>query len=281
MTSPSELQVPFQIPCQGQRWPAPDRRYQEVVVFVHHYGGNRKSMRRHIQWVNELGFDAVSFNLSFNSWKKWRSLPLTSDLRFGLRHYWAEEVAKVLNSISEKKILYSFSSPSAGAVHALAERHCSDVKAWVCDGGPFFRIFRCFYNYLSHQAGLHNPALKLSLTLASYQTFPGYGYEEDMARCLKIFPRDFPVLSVRGWLDPLVPPVAIDEFFASQKHLDFEVLALPEGGHMDGLKNFPEEYIPRVKAFLLKQATAYKVLKARPRSEKSPEAPRRGRTVES
>ncbi len=219
-------------------------------------------MRRHIEWVNSLGYDAVSFDLSFNNFKSWVKVPLNSSLQFGLRHVWAEEIAKALNSVSEKKILYSFSLPSSGAAEALAERRCTDVKAWICDGGPFLRLFRCFFNYAHHQANLHNPALKLPLALTAYQIFPGRNFAEDMNSCLSQFPKGFPVLNIRGWADPLVPPVAIDEVFAPHRHLDFEALALPEGRHIDGLKNHAQEYTPRVENFLKLHSTAHKSLKA-------------------
>jgi hypothetical protein len=80
-------------------------------------------------------------------------------------------------------------------------------------------------------------------------------HEKEITQHLKALPKHFPILSIRGWQDQLVPPSAIEKAFAGHDQIDLEILNLPQGDHMDGLKNFPEAYKPRVEEFLKNVAT--------------------------
>ncbi len=78
------------IPGEGAILSSPNKKYEELIVFVHFFGGNKLSMRRHVDFVNELGFDALTFNLSFDQNFWLRKLPVSRTKRFGLRHIWGD-----------------------------------------------------------------------------------------------------------------------------------------------------------------------------------------------
>jgi pimeloyl-ACP methyl ester carboxylesterase len=239
----------LELPYGGELVPADKKLREETIVFVHHFGGSPRTVTRHLDLVNSLGFDAVRFNLLFNDVKPMTRLPITANLRFGARHVWAEQIESILNAIPGRKILYSFSMPSAAALDALARRQANDVAGWICDGGPFLQLPRCVWNLYTHEYGLRSRILRSAATGASLVLF-GVGLEFEVGSMLKRLPKNFPVLSIRGWRDPLVPPSAIDEVFSQQDHLDLETLALAEGKHLDGIKFFREEYTARLQRFL-------------------------------
>ncbi|MEO0336836.1 MAG: hypothetical protein AAF202_10595, partial [Pseudomonadota bacterium] len=51
------------------------------------------------------------------------------------------------------------------------------------------------------------------------------------------------------------PISAIDEFFEQQDHLNLEILSLPEADHLQGLKEYPEDYKGRLSKFITSHAT--------------------------
>jgi pimeloyl-ACP methyl ester carboxylesterase len=239
----------LQLPFDAELSPAATRRYRETVVFVHHFGGSKKSLTRHVNAINQLGFDAVVFNLIFSDTKPKDRLPITADLKFGTRHIWTEQIEAVLNAIPGRKIIYSFSMPSASALAAISRRNAKDVAAWVCDGGPFLSLTRCVWNLYKHEYEVKSRLVRGAFTGLSLVLF-GLGFEREVKEMLLRLPEGFPVLSIRGWDDPLVAPVAIDQVFEQQTHLEIEMLSFGEGRHLDGLKRFPEQYLARLEKFL-------------------------------
>ncbi|HVK61238.1 MAG TPA: alpha/beta hydrolase, partial [Bdellovibrionales bacterium] len=180
-------------------------------------------------------------------------LPITGDLKFGARHIWAGQIEAILNAIPGKKILYTFSMPSTAAFEAIANRKAEDISAWVCDGGPFGQILRCTWNLLTHEQKIESKILRAASTGLSYFFF-GLGLEKQVQQWSRSLPKDFPIFSIRGEKDPLVPPSAIEDMFAEADQVDLKVLTLPDGGHLDGLKNFPDLYKPAVERFLKRSA---------------------------
>ncbi|RYZ63870.1 MAG: hypothetical protein EOP05_22895 [Proteobacteria bacterium] len=234
---------------------APQKRFQETIVFVHHFGGGMRTTLRHLRLVNNLGFDAVRFELAFNSFEARNLLPISADLKIGARHIWMEQIESVLNAIPGKKILYSFSMPSLGALGAIANRHANDITGWVTDGGPFLQLMRASNNLFEHEYHVKNPLLRLAYTGGSYMMF-GWGTEVSVPRWLEELPKGFPVLSIRGGKDPLVPVSAINAVFNQTDCLGLEKLFIPDGAHLDGLKKFASVYEPAVKGFLTKIGTS-------------------------
>lgn len=229
-----------------------DRRYDETILFVHHFGGSPKNMHRHVALVNELGFDAVTFQLLINDFIP-KQVPITGELRVGARHIWAEQVENMLNHIPGRKIVYSFSMPSLGALRAIGRRRANDVTAWVCDGGPFLDLIKCVWNLLEHEVKVENKIVRSLASVYGYAMF-GMGAERQVEKAAAALPRMFPVLSIRGEKDPLVPVSAIEEVFKHAPQIELVRAHLENGKHLDGLKNFPQEYRSFIEPFLRQHA---------------------------
>jgi hypothetical protein len=97
--------------------------------------------------------------------------------------------------------------------------------------------------------------MKLSAVAASFLAMGIYNYKRDVRTYFRSLPDGFPVLSIRAWQDALVPIAAIDQFFELQNHLSLEILSLPEADHLQGLKEYSEDYQPRLMKFLERHAT--------------------------
>lgn len=78
---------------------------------------------------------------------------------------------------------------------------------------------------------------------------------KDVHDQLATFPKGFRILSIRGWKDMLIPPNHIDGIFERHANLDWRKLSLPKAGHLNGLKDFREEYIAGLAPFLDEVAT--------------------------
>lgn len=242
-----------ELPFDAQLMPAPQKRFRETIVFVHHFGGSQRTVLRHIKLVNTLGFDAVRFNLAFNELKLGQTLPIASNLRFGATYVWTEQIEAILNAVPGHKVLYSFSMPSLGALGAISHRKAHGISGWVCDGGPFLQLLRCTWNLLTHEYHIDNPVKRALYSALAYFLFGGV--EFSVSGWMQALPKTFPVLSIRGEKDPLVPISAIDEVFALGHLKDLQRISLPDGHHLDGLKKFPALYEPPVRAFLTRIGT--------------------------
>jgi pimeloyl-ACP methyl ester carboxylesterase len=245
---------PSGLPLDGRWHCTPKREFEEVVVFVHHYGGNRSSVKKHADFVSALGFDSVCFTLGAPYRPGWIKRTPLGDIRYGLRQRWETEIGRILDAIPRPKIIYSFSFPSIPAACALAEREAQDVRAWICDGGPFLMPVQCFWNYYTHHERTPALWLRTARVAAGVAALGMWNLKEDLYQALEKLPANFPVLSVRYWQDQLVPIAAIDEAFSGNHRLKLETLTLPEGDHIEGLQNHPAEYKPRVAQFLKKIA---------------------------
>lgn len=241
------------LPYDAQLLLAPTKRFRETIVFVHHFGGSQRTVLRHIKLANTLGFDAVRFNLQFNELKLGQALPITSNLNFGASFVWRDQIEAILNAIPGRKILYSFSMPSLGALGAISHRKASDINGWVCDGGPFLQLLRCTWNLLTHESKIENLLQRAIYSGLAYFLFGGV--EVAVPGWMQSLPAKFPVLSIRGEKDPLVPVSAIDDVLKMGPQIDLEKLSLPDGAHLDGLKRFPALYEAPVRAFLTRIGT--------------------------
>lgn len=248
----------IELPYEGFILEPSNLRFKETIVFTHHWGGQKNSPRAHMDYVASLGFRSISFSQSFHSPKSLRPrVDLLPQAFGGLRHVWAQELSEILDLTEGDKILFSFSMPSGSALMSLGDRNAKDIKAWICDGGPFLKPHTCYWNYFKYQKPIKNWILRESAVLGSYLLFGNLGFKKDAQKAFSKLPSQFPILSIRGWQDPLVPPSAIEELFSLAPEANVEVLSLPEAGHIDGLKKSPNEYKTRVKRFLEKTAELY------------------------
>ncbi|MGE0528815.1 MAG: alpha/beta fold hydrolase [Bdellovibrionales bacterium] len=231
-------------PCNGRLRHARDKRFAATVVFIHHFGGNRSSTRRHQDMVLDMGLDCFSFDLSFNRTPKWT---LLNSLSENALESWTRELELVLNALPGDKILYSFSFPSTSVPTLLARRPRTDIKAWICDGGPFLEPWRCLWNYFIYAEPTPRLTKRFLLTCYSYVFIGGPLYETRIHDSVSRLDPGLPILSVRSGRDVLVPERAIDRVFKVNPRLNLNVLRLPEAPHLEGFKQQPEKYTAAVR----------------------------------
>jgi len=217
-----------------------------TVIFVHQFGGNRLTLGRSIQLVHRLGLDAVWFPLLYNKVELHAFTPAAAN-GWGFGQVWANQVARVLKSVRGPKILFTQSMPSNSAMTALSENP-DEVLGWICDGGPFLRIFECVNNLYRKHFHMNAPSA-YALTACSLVWY-GRDFRRNLPQKLRQLPDQFPVLSLRGEKDHLVSPEAIDDFFRAGTQLRLTKKSFAEGGHLDLLKRFEAEYEESVRNFL-------------------------------
>lgn len=246
------------MPLGGELTQAQQGKDSDVlVIFVHHYGGNMHTTKRHSRLVNKLGYDSFRFNLPYNplltktpAYKV--ALFLTMQLSFGLEKLWGQAILKVIQHFKHRKIVvYSLSSPSFGVIHALYKLNTEPrILAWICDGGPFFNLWKSFDNYFSVIDRVPNKVLRAAISTSSYWLWRGPFLKPIVKNKLKQFRQNFPILSIRAHQDLLVPPESIAAVFEGHKNLNLQVLDLNESGHLDGIKLQSKLYRESVEIFL-------------------------------
>lgn len=240
----------------GEWFRSQNKSFNETILLVPFWGAEKKNLQRHTDFLGEIGFDCVLFDLK-DSWPEIATNTLSSKAQFGLKHVWAEQIEALLNEIPGDKIVFSFSNPSASAIEAIAHRNASDIKGLICDGGPSGQLWHSMVNFFTHETPIPFYIAKaLAAATTAFLWHPRFltVIHDD----LKKFPKNFRVLSIRGWKDPLISPKMIDLVFEPHRQLDWQKLSLPEGRHLNGLKDFPDSYKPPVIQFLSEISTALK-----------------------
>lgn len=228
-----------------------ERKSAQLIFFVHFFQGNKKALRRHVELVNELGYDAYVFNLK-DSLKEQLYLPYSHvSKKFGLKHALADQIEEHLNLLPEykSKIIFAFSNVAGSAIEAMARRKDQDAVALVCDSGPGAAFMYSSYKLIEQQMQIKSLPLKVlgtPLVMLSWSL----SMHKDISIDLQKLPEGFPVLSIRGWKDKLISPSHIDKIFESAKNIYWIKLALPEAGHLTGLRDFPIEYRSGLENFL-------------------------------
>jgi len=234
----------------GRKVAAKTRRFRETVLFFPWLHGTESQLASHQSFVAELGFDSIAFKLSGTTNRIWQRIPLLKKVDFHLRQLWQEEVLAAMREVSGPKILYSFSLPSTAVAEALAQVGCRDISAWICDGGPFFELPKCMWNYYTYVEPEKFLPKKLAQITLGLQAVGYPRLVSEVSSALRQLPDGFPVLSVRAWQDRLVPISAIEQVFEGKSNLHLESLTLPEADHLRGLQDFPNDYKPSVSRFL-------------------------------
>lgn len=242
------------LPHRGRRVLAKKKQFRETILFVHHFGGNRASVKRHQDFVADLGFDSVSFDLSFWFDPQKFPIPLLKHSQPLLRDRWQKQIAEMLTAISGPKIVYSFSFSSNLAAVVMAQSFSNDIVAWIADGGPFLMPLRCFWNYFTFIEPTRFLPLKLLKLALGFNSLQFWNLKKELHSALEKLPEELAVLSIRSWQDRLVPIAAIDEAFSGPHAFRFETLTLPEADHINGFEKFPAEYKPRIAKFLSEHA---------------------------
>ncbi len=242
-------------PDEGEIYQAGEKKERKnsdtLIFFVHFFGGHKKALRRHIEFVNELGYDAYAFNLR-DELNEHYYVPYSEvSEKFGLKHAMADQIEEHLDLITGYKsvIVFAFSNMAGCAIEAMARRDISPFKALICDSGPGASFVQSSYRFLGEQFKVKFVPLRLLATPLFILSWSKAAHK-DIPEDLKKFPNGFPVLSIRGWKDVLIKTSDIDQIFEPCKNINWTKLSLPEAQHLTGLKDYPNEYRSGVEDFL-------------------------------
>ena len=211
-----------------------------LVVFVHFFGGHQRILKRHIQLVNDLGYDAFAFNMPARLDLGWR---LLFSSKFGLKHLYSRMLDFYLDQIDGKKIIFSFSNPSASAIESIANRDSKDIQALICDSGPSGKFMQSAWNLAMQQQ--KNPYLMIFFSF-----FWSFKFHLDLGGQLASLPLGFPILSIQPMKDPVIPPDHIQKVFKPDQLTGLKIYQPIEAGHLNALKINPEEYRKHLQDFL-------------------------------
>ncbi|MCB0376894.1 MAG: alpha/beta hydrolase [Bdellovibrionales bacterium] len=224
------------------------KKHPETIVLVHHMWGSHKTTRLHYFFLNELGYDCVSFDLILgSSLDSQATHPYVRYVVNGVFAVWTKQIHQALDQIEGKKIIFAFSGPSLSALSTAAKR--SDVEKVICDGGPFEDIYSNTINFFKIVVGLPGNTLP---KIASFFGTSVWGLAPlaKLHRKLDHWNPEIPILSIRGREDDIVALSSIESLFNKHPHLPLDTLVIDHGKHLDGLKNYPQIYKAKVSQFL-------------------------------
>jgi hypothetical protein len=253
-------------PDQGELIQAsPTKKSGYLVFFVHFLNGHKKALKRHVQLVNELGYDAYIFNLK-DDFKDHNYIPYSSRTKkIGLKHVIADQIQDHLNLFPQykNKMVFAFSNIAGCAIEAMVRRlpKENDIHGLICDSGPGMSFLRSSYNLFKYEFKMQSFLLRAALTTPFALAWSPQ-MNSDIHDDLEKLPDQFPILSIRGWRDQLISVESINAVFEPHGHLKWKKLNLPEAVHITGLRDFPNEYKPPVIDFL-EQFIAVAPLKAK------------------
>ena len=242
-------------PHEGEIFQPKEKKFEEIIVFVHWYGGHKKQLKRHIQFVNQLGFRAFAFNLFPQPFKGSRILLKNPGTYFTtLLSRWSRQVLDVLSYFEdEKKILFGFSFGCNVITQVFSK--ITSVTAVVFDGGPFSGIVENSWRYQSYQEPVKNPLLRIMAVILWILFCGFFSLRFKIHSALKKWPVGLPVLSFRVVEDLLVPPSSIDKILKPHSQLDLTISLIPKVQHLQGMKFQPELYQKTLEKFLVKYST--------------------------
>ncbi len=232
------------------RHSAKETKFKPTVIFVHHMWGSHKTCWRHFRYLNDKGFNCISFDLLMgSSHTKYQYHPEMKYIYKGVFYIWTRQIRTILDSIEGPKIVYSFSGPSLSALWACQGR--DDIVKVICDGGPFHDLYENTKNFFYYEIGIKNKTLN---AIASFFGTAIWGYKplRKLHQVLSFWPSNIPILSIRGRQDNIVNIESIRAVFDPHPKLDLTVLELQHGKHLDGIRDYPEEYCKTMYPFIKK-----------------------------
>lgn len=238
-------------PDDGELFKSEQKKSDHLIFFVHFFQGHKKALKRHVDLVNELGYDAYVFNLR-DDLKEHQFVPYSHvSKKFGMKHALADQIEEHLNLLPEykTKIVFAFSNVSGSAIEVMARRPQQDVVALICDSGPGAAFMYSSFQLLEHQMKVKLLPLKAALTPVVMLSWSPE-LHRDIPKDLQKLPEGFPVLSIRGWKDPMISPAHIDKIFEHAPNIHWIKLGLPQAAHLNGLRDYPQEYRAGLESFL-------------------------------
>ena len=226
-------------------------KYNTLVVLVHHLGGTPEQLKYHVRFLNQNGFDVYTYPAFLHGKSHWKEFsPIIKKEKSQVLEIWTEELKMHLNHLPGTKIIFSFSFPSAAALMAILER--TDIKALICDGGPFLNLPLATWRLFTHHYHITSLFMKIYLTGKMCMDFKLLSVGKKLIRNLPHIPSHFPVLSLQSEKDRQAPPSSINKLFKIMKQAHLTVCRLKHSPHLEGLKTEKSFYIKNVIAFLKK-----------------------------
>ena len=227
------------------------KKYSTLIIMVHHLGGVPEQLKHHITFLNQSGFDVYSYSAFLNGKNHWKDfLPIIKNTKEGVVEIWAKELEDILDQFKEDKIIFSFSFPALAALLAASKR--KDIKALICDGGPFSHLLLAVWKFFTYYHPVRNIFSKIHLTSRMYLGFKPASIKKSIKKQLPHLPESLPVLSIQSIKDQQIPPSYINSFFSKIKHINLTVCQLKNSIHLQGLKTEREFYIKNILQFLKK-----------------------------
>lgn len=229
-----------------------------TIFVVPFFGGKRPSLKRHMDYFESLGYKTEFIDLPFTPFDiktsrqnliSFKSSETSELIKLGLRPMWSEVINRSLNAHQGPKIIFSMSNPSAGAIDAIADRNGHDIMGLICDGGPSSNLMNSLLNYYKYEKPVANYIARYGFATFARLAID-HKFDEHTKDSLMKFRQGFRILSIRGWKDPLISPQMIDQVFEPHQQIDWEKLSLPEAEHLNGLKDFPDDYKQGLERFL-------------------------------
>ncbi len=228
-------------------------KFAETLVFVPFFGGNQTQLKKHIELAQSLGFKTEFIALDEDIKSLFTNV-FSANRGLGFKHVWADRIESELNRIPGNKIVFAMSNPASGAIEAIARRSASDITALICEGGPTDNFWESIVNYLTFEKPIGFKPARWAVAAATTVLWTP-DFRNSLHKDIERLPENFPILSIRGWKDPLIEFKDIDAVFEGHNNIDWQKLSLPEAGHLNGLKDYTDDYVEPVKKFLGKVAT--------------------------
>ena len=237
------------IKINGRYHASGNKKYNTLIILVHHLGGVPEQLKHHITFLNQNGFDVYSYPAFLSGKNHWKDfLPIIKNTKEGVVKVWSKELEEVSDQFKEDKIIFSFSFPSLSALLTASKR--KDIKALICDGGPFSHLFLAVWRFFTYHQPIPNIFFKLYLTIQMYLAFKPSLIKRNIKKQLPNLHENRHVVSLQSLKDRQIPSAYINSFFNKIKHINLSVCQLKYSGHLQGLKTERETYISGVLDFL-------------------------------
>ncbi len=230
-----------------------DSYFRPVIALIHNFGGTEEHFLKHVQYLNQLGFDAVTFDLS------WHKNGDRVIFFRRIRKAWSKEIKTALTEILQKRdiIVFTFSGLGACTFDAVAEllpRHRDKIKSLIFDSGPFDEYSTCVDRMLEYYYGIKTKWLRSALTkllVFAWDPENSQTTRQKIAEILKLKP-ELPVLSIEGARDKIVPIAFIQNCFEMIRNTSqhFTQVIFELGGHLTSFKEEPAKYKATLRKFL-------------------------------
>jgi pimeloyl-ACP methyl ester carboxylesterase len=222
-----------------------------IIVILHNFAGTEDNFSKHVELLNDLGYDVVTFDLS---WHKHGGRKIFAGF---IRQAWSKEVTDAYHEIIKVRpiIPFSFSGPSFCAIDAVAaiiENHPDKIKAMIFDSGPFENYHQCIKNMLSLYYKIKSKFIVNTLATGLFLAWDPITSKTTSRKFQKIFSTkpSLPILSLQGAQDLVIPMKYIQDLFSSAHPQNFKQVIFDKGSHLTSLKEEPEKYKQTLQKFL-------------------------------